>query len=170
MMENAAYFHAVGAFPPSFAGDRFAYAFSIFGLLGSALLALEWMVRIIRSARADPHPVRDPLTIVRLIMFALLFSTLLRVSGDVLLIMFWPEVTPATRAMIARTDRIMDGVSVFPMTFAWLVGLFGAAVLEFQLVKQPIPADLWPSFRRIKRPLAMGGMILAIALTLAFLR
>lgn len=170
MMDPAFFFDTSGAFPPSFQGDRFAYAFSVFGLFGSALLALEWAVRIFRAARLDRHPIRAPLTIVRLILFLLLSATLLRIGGDVLLIMFWPEVSPETRAALAQLDRIMDGVSVFPMTAAWIVGLFGAAVVEFQLVKQPIPADLWPSFRRIKRPLALGGMILTIALALAFLR
>lgn len=170
MNETVEFFNATSSMPPSFQGDRGFYAFSIFGLLGAALLAAEWSWRIIQSSLDKPYPWNAPITIARGVVLSLLAATLCRITPDVLQIMFWPEVMPATRATIARVDRIMDGVALFPMTFAWGLGLFGATVVEFQLIRQPIPGDLRPSWKRVRRPLGIGIMILIIALTLAFLR
>lgn len=168
-MENLAAFTG-GDFPPSFQGDRWAYAFSVFGLLGSCLLALEWGWRIVIRLIDERRPFREPVTVARLAMLGVLIATLCRISPDVFLVMSWPEISPHTRATVALVDRLMDGVSVIPMTFSWAIALFGGAMIEYQLVKKPVPANLWPTWRRMRRPLSMGALILIIALTLAFLR
>lgn len=170
MNETLEFFNATSSMPPSFQGDRAFYAFSIFGLLGATLLALEWVWRLVQSSIDDPHPLAAPITMVRTILLCLLTATLLRIGPDAVQVMFWPEILPSTRVSIAHFDRIMDGVALFPMTFAWGLGLFGATVVEFQLIRQPIPGDLRPSWKRVRRPLGIGIMILIIALTLAFLR
>lgn len=170
MIENLAYFSGPSALPPSFQGDRFAYALSVFGLFGTSLLAIEWLSRTVVAMLDNPRPWREPVSITRMLLICLLTATLLRIVPDVLLVMLWPEIEPVTRALIARTDRVLDGLSIIPVTIAWALGLFAGATIEFQLMKQPFPADLWPTWRRVRRPLSMGVMILTIALSLAFLR
>lgn len=171
-MDNiaVAFFENGSPFPASFQGDRWAYAFSVFGLFATALLAMEWLWRILWAFREEGMPFKHPLTLSRVVIALLLIGMLIRITPDVLLVMLWPEISPHTRAAIAFYDRVFDGLAIVPVTMAWYVGIMGAGLIEWQLARLPIREDMWPTRDKVKRSIQIGAGCLIIALTLAFVQ
>lgn len=156
--------------PPSFMGNNFIYALSVTGLMIVFLLSAEWLWRTAWAFREKPKELKHPITISRCIMFCLLGGILMRVTGDVVLTTAWPELTPYQRLAVAQTDRLMDGLSAFPMAMAWMWGVLGGAMIDWQLARVPIPINLWPSWRTMARPLGIGFLVIFIAFSVTYLR
>lgn len=159
-----------GPFPPSFEGNAVAYLWALFGLIIANLLALEWLWRTVWAFIEAPAPLKAPVTCTRIIILGMVLTVLVGGLPDLVLIMSWGDVTPATRMAIAWVDKVLDGLVFVPFSFAWLFARLGGPMIDWQLERQPLPLDLWPTWQQMKRPLKIGGAAFAIAFALAFLR
>lgn len=158
------------AFPPIFGGDELAYLWAVFGYMTAVLLCLEWLWRIGWSLRERPAGPRDPVTLSRVIVAILLLSLLTAALPDLLYIMLWPEVSPATRYRLALLDRHADGLVGPILLLAWLASRLGSPMIEYQLVRYPLPINMWPTWEKVRRPLKIGSLVLAISACVTFLR
>lgn len=156
--------------PPSFQGDTFSYAMSVTGLMIVFLLSAEWLWRVLWSMRESPRELRHPITISRTVLALLLASVLMRVTCDVVLTLAWPELSAEQRLSWAWTDRLMDGLSAGPTALAWLVAVLGGPMVDWQLMRRPVPINLWPSWRQVRRPALIAAWVVGIAFTVAYLR
>lgn len=156
--------------PPSFMNDGWTYTLAIFSLLSIFLLMLEWGWRICWSMADDRRKLVDPLTVERIVKLLLVIGILMGVSGDVFLLMMWPEITPETRIHLSNLDRFLDGICVVPFVLSWFISLYSQAVLNWQLVRLPIPVNLWPSLESLRRPAAIGVLVMGISLVVTLLR
>ncbi len=161
-----AYFEAT---PPSIDGP-WLYAFSIFGLLGAALLTAEWLWRTVWAIFEKPSPMCHPISVARAIWALVLGAMMIYILPDVLLTIMWTDIAAEQRYQLSRANRLLDGVAIFPFFGAWLLGIVSASVIEFQLERRPIPVDLWPTWQRLRRPLAIGAIILTMSIVIAFRR
>ena len=168
--EFQSWFNTDQHLPPAFDGNSFVYAASVFGLMTVFLLASEWLWRVAWSFRERPKEMRHPVTITRCILFCLLLGILMRVTGDVVLTMAWPELTPNQRLWVAWCDRLMDAMSATPMFIAWLWSILGGAMIDWQLARLPIPINLWPTWHDLRRPATIGVLVLGISLSVTYLR
>lgn len=156
--------------PPSFSDDRLIYFLSVFGLLTVILLMTEWLWRVAWSFFDRPQPLKHPVSVVRFILLLLLTGVLMGVAGDTALIIGWPELSPGQRLLVSQADRALDGLSAVPFFLAWLCGLLGGAMVDWQLQRHPIPVNLWPSWASLKRPLSIGALVVFIAFSVTWLR
>lgn len=164
------WFHNGHTLPPGFGDEGLLYAGSVFGLMTIFLLTAEWLWRVCWAMVERRYPVRHPITISRVLLLFLLLSIFLRVVGDVTLTMLWPEISPGERIWLAHLDRLLDGLAAAPLFIAWLTGILGGAMMDWQLIRQPIPVNLWPTWRHLRRPTIIGAWVLAISLAVTFLR
>ena len=155
---------------PASVDGPLSYAFTIFGNLGASLLIAEWLWRTIWLMIERPHPYRHPISAVRLIWALFLISSLMRIVPDALLVVLWPDIEPATRYALSRANRLFDGFSIAPLAIAWVASIISAEVVDFQLVRRPLPVNLWPSWARLRRPIGIGVMLVIISGAIAFIR
>jgi hypothetical protein len=157
--------------PPSFSGNHWFYMMAIFGLMMMVLLAANWLWRIVWCFFEDPQPLRSPVTVFRAILALLLVTALLRGGPDAILLLRWPEISPADRLVVAETDRFLDGIALIPFFAAWLIEYLTAGVLQFQLKRLPPPSsDLWPTADSLKRPVQIAIGSFAVAFAVVFLQ
>lgn len=164
-------FYAVqSAFPPSFDGQPLTYMLAVFGLLLIELLALEWLWRLTWSFRGNGRTWRHPLTIQRGVTVLLLLPVVFGGVPDLLLLMLWAEIDGPMRETLAMIDRLLDGVLWLPFSLAWLLAQFGQGVIEYQLVRHPLPVNLWPTRDQLSYSLKIGLGVFTIAFAVTFLR
>lgn len=168
--DAADWFTSNQSLPPSYSGNSLVYALSVFGMMTVFLLACEWLWRVAWSFRERPKEIRHPVTVSRCILTCLLLGIIMRVSGDVFLTATWPEFSPQQRLWVSQADKLMDGLSAIPMLMAWLWGVLGGAMVDWQLARLPIPINLWPSWKHLGRPLLIGVMVLFISFAVTYLR
>lgn len=157
-------------FPPSFDGDGLSYMWAVFGLMTVVLLCSEWLWRTLWAFRELPRPIRHPLTVLRSILSLLLFAILLGAVPDLILIMMWPELSPAAREMISVIDRRLDGCIGPVILLAWLISRLGTPMVEYQLIRLPVPINLWPDWAALRRPVWIGFLVLLVSAAVTFLR
>lgn len=157
------------ATPPSIDGP-WVHAFSIFGLMGAALLASEWLWRTSWAMIERPSPICHPITVARAVWALMLSSLLIYMMPDVLLTVMWTDLEPAHRFLLSRSNRILDGIAILPLFAAWTLGVFSSSVIDHQLERRPIPVDLWPTWKRLRRGFGIGLILLAMSVVIAFYR
>jgi hypothetical protein len=150
-------------YPPSFAGDPVTYGWALFSLTALATFSLAIILDLYREAKFDGFSFSSPIGISRGITVSLLGTIFLGSIGDVLFLYAWGEVTAETMAWLLTIDRICDTLA-FPV-FAVFGFLFvrGRPLVAFQLLRQPIRGDLWPTWPMIRRQALSVAVILFIA-------
>lgn len=157
-------------YPPGFEGHPALYLATLFSMMLTVLLSLEWIWRIVWSFFEKPHELKHPATVLRIVFLLLLAGILVRICPDVWLIMRYPVLRDAERIAIQTFDARLDATSFVFMSSAWLIARLGQPFVMYQLEKQPLPVHLWPSLRSLRRPLYIGLGVFAIAFALTFLR
>lgn len=168
-MSPHSYFNGNGTMPPSFGDSEVLFAVSLFGMLAALVMSLEWMWRICWKLHEDRHDLKHPVTVSRLMTLFLLVGIAIRIHPDVLWMMAWNDLGPDERQLLAQYDRLSDGIAVIPMIMAWMTSVVGAAMVDWQLVRLPIPVDLWPTRAQFRRAFIAVGLMLVISLSIAFL-
>lgn len=156
--------------PAAFAGHAWLYLVTVFSLLLTLLLALEWTWRLLWSFVERPFGLKHPQTVVRLIILLFLIQLITRLGPDVWLVMRWPQMSGAERIATILVDSRMDTTSFVWMVLAWLLARLGEPYLGYQLEKQPLPVHLWPTGRQMKRPLYICFGVFLISFALTYLR
>lgn len=149
--------------PASAQANPIIFMFSIFGLLGGTMLALEVILRTASDAFHDRLPWQHPVTIMRLRTGLFTLALLLYIGPDAIAIICWPDVVPQTRYLIAVANRILDGAALPLFMAAWMVGIYGQQTVAYQLKRDPIPMHLWPEWSALVRPLKIAGLVLILS-------
>jgi hypothetical protein len=119
-----------------------------------------WMQRTISQWR-------DPINVNRYVIWLLLSTILVGGGPDVIVMLAYGEVSNETTGLILQFDRIMDGLTMFPVVAAILLWYRAKPVINYQLIRQPIPVDLWPKLRKMGPNIRIGGVVALIALGVA---
>ena len=154
---------SVNDFPPSFAGDEWAFGASLFSLSLLTLLPLSFIWQELRVWRPHRDPWRSPIGIARL-CFCLLLATIFGgASGDAVTLLAWGEVSPKTMALIFRLDRVGDAMCGPLFVAASLLFLYGRETIVYQLIRESVPQKLWPTWSEMRRQVQASAMMLVIA-------
>jgi hypothetical protein len=164
------FFDTTSPFPPSYHGSEFAYLFAVFGMLSTCLVGLEWLQSMIRAAIVRPAKWNEPITAQRLIYILMLTGTLMAVVPNLLSTMMWPEWSAEARATAAWWTRMMVGARAYPFIAAWIIFNFSMPVIGYQLAREPLPVELWPSWRSMLHLVWIGGLVFFIACGVTFTR
>lgn len=170
--------------PPSFHGNDLFYMLATFGSLTLVLLAANWLWRVVTSMLEDPQPLWSAVTIERMVRGLLMLCTVMRVTPKVVLLLQWPEITPAARLVIAQADKGFDSIAIIPFFAAWLIDYLSSGPISRQLKALPevnalpggavrmteprpkmVKADFRISYRDLIQPakIAAGSFVIALA-------
>lgn len=150
--------------PPSFAGDRLAYFLALGGLMYIVCLAANIIIENVATIKAAKCTVTTPICVSAMIEICWMTTILIGFAPDTIVLLGWGE-TPL--GPMVRIDRILDFLCVVPFTMGCILRIRGTAVVNFQLSRQPVPVDLWPTWGMVRHRLYMLGMVVFIALGVA---
>lgn len=153
--------------PASVQANPTILMFSIFGLLGGSVLALETIWRIAGAMKHDPYPKRHPVTAHRRMWLCAMISLLCFIGPDAVVFMAWPDVAPSTRYAFSLINRSLDFAAMFPLCLAWLLGIYAQPTIDYQMRREPLPTHLWPTWRQLRRPLWIGLLLLLVSMGLS---
>lgn len=170
-------------FPPSFAGNPWAYGFGLFGDVVAAALGLTLLLAYIFEARRSQtvnvlvdnyvtnrrHERWSPLFLYRATNISLLLFVVMRALPDALWMLAWGEVPEPTIRFLLATDLVMDGLALFPLFFAVLCWCWGRQVI-CQLLVVEVRAGVsggppWETIWKNGR-IVLVVMIIAIGVTI----
>lgn len=154
--------------PASVIANPTILALSIFGLLGGSLLAVDTLWSVVHKLIEDPHPRWHPLTVRRWEALLVALALILYIAPDAVVFTTWPDVSPATRHTISLVNRFGDFAAAAPAAGWWLLAIYAGPTIDHQLVREPLPVELWPSWRKLRRPLWIGLLVMLASVALSF--
>lgn len=158
-------------YPSAFAGNWFLFGLAMFIDLFSCLLGLLLIFNNIRSifiTRKFTHFL-DPINMYKYIILLFALTISLRTCMDATILLTWGELSFERMRDLNDLDRMFDISSIIPfLGFIYLI-LKGGPVIEFQLLRQPIPSDLFPTWIMLRKPVLsfVIVMILCVIITLS---
>ncbi len=151
-------------YPPAFLGSEWAYGFALFSFTIICALAFRHLIMIVGYMLEYRESWGAPITITRMIIVSLLITIISATLPDAVLLFAWGEVNFRAISILAKIDRIFDGITVIPFAFAVFLMIRGEAMLHDQLLRPPIRNDLWPTFAAVKHHVALILIVVVIAL------
>lgn len=168
-------------YPPSFDGNPWSYGFALFSLTLICALATALLLQFVFEARArragwkisavkgqGPHPFATPLTVHRLIITGFLLTILCGALPDVIVLFAWGEATNPTMDTLFLIDRIGDGMTFAPFSFACALSAWGLQVLPQQLITSTSVQLRRPTWQTLKGQAKIIGMVLVVAAGVTF--
>jgi len=160
---------AVSTFPLSFDGNPWTFGSALFALTVVSSVSLATMGQLWAEARVFGYRFNAPHGAARTILFLLMLSFFMRSAPDVLFLLLWGGVGPHTIAIVLITKRWFDAISVIPFLGSALILIRARPPIVFQLTRQPLPVDLWPTWLMVRKNVGIIGlaMLIATGVTLA---
>lgn len=156
----------VGVFQGSGVTDNFfLFWISTFIDLLLTMMSAVMFYNTTKSYIATHHlgGLRYPINLYKafiLSMAALIFA---RVAPDTVIQMLWKEAPTTTMIWLQHINQFMDAFAIIPFLAGIYILIRSGPLIEFQLLRQPIPTNLWPSWRMVRRPIV--SMLLMIILS-----
>lgn len=164
MNEPALVLPAVSHLPPSFDGSAWGFGWALFSLTAMSTFSLAIMGQLLTEVRTYGLQIKQPAGIARAALFCLLLTIFMGSIGDVVFLYLWNEVSPRAIGFILEADRWLDALTILPFAgFGYLLTR-GRPVVLFQLLKQPIPTDLWPTWPMVRQQLGVMTLVMFIAM------
>ena len=161
--------HGAPIIPLSFDGSRVNYAWVLFSLMITVSFVATALLGSLKTAwdQRKLWTWRDPIMANRYILWCFCIGVMVGATPDLVTLYAYGEVSPGTLGMLLQIDRAMDSLVMFPVIAA--VGLWYRAkpVINYQLIRQPIPVELWPTFRQMFPYIRIGLITAVIALGVA---
>lgn len=182
MMDQLERTALLSPYPPSFDGNPWSYGFALFSLTLICALSTALLMQFLFEARSrrrawassmavagqGPQPFATPLTVHRMIITGFLVTILLGALPDVIVLFAWGEATHATMDLLFLIDRIGDGLTFAPFSFACALSAWGLQVLPQQLITQTKVQLSRPTWHTVKDQAKIIGMVLVVAAGVTF--
>lgn len=107
---------------------------------------------------------RYPVNLYKAFIMSMAALTVFRVAPDTAIQLLWKEASYNTMQVLQHVNQFFDTLAVVPFLFGIYVLIRSGPLIEFQLLRQPIPTDLWPSWKMVKRPVV--SMLLIVILSM----
>ena len=163
MAQPALMIPKITAYPPSFMGDPFTFGWALFSLTAVSAFCIAMLGQMWREASIYGLQMNAPYGVARAALGCLLTTILMGAAGDVAFLYAWGEVSPNTLRTILATDRWLDTMLAVPFFGFSAFILRGRQVITFQLIKEPIPTDLWPTWPMVRQAMGMLALIFCLA-------
>lgn len=158
-------------YPTLFVENWFLYSLAMFVDLLCTLIAMVTLYDVSKSwlATRKGTMYNHPINLYKYIVACFAATLFLRSSMDAAMLLAWGEVSEEGIRTLLDFDRAFDALATIPfLIFTYLV-IRGGPVIEFQLLRKPIPTDLHATWTMLKRPVLsfLTILILCVAVTLS---
>ena len=154
-------------FPPAFGGEALAFGAALFALICLASFSFYQLARCWRASRQPGWQVAGPLGLATLVIAGLMLTIFMQSVGDVAVLLLWGEIDESRAHVVMAANRLLDAASLLPFSVAGLLMVRGAPVIAFQLLRQPVPTDLLPTWAMVRKHALVVSIILFIAFGVA---
>ena len=154
-------------FPPAFHDSPFSYGFALFGLLIMAAVSLSRTVYSVRHLDLARNGWRTPVTLARFGQIGLFSAILLLTAPDLAVLLLWNEINDVAMVRLWALDRLFDGLALIPFMWAVILILRGQFRMIEQLIRPPLPEDLFSAWPQIRRQLGIIFLVAVIAVGVA---
>jgi hypothetical protein len=144
--------------------SSFPHAFALFALLTIASLSAQKMVILGQAMFSSSFGFNLPITVWRMKLFLLYAGFFCGAAPDALILMVYGQDLHVVPDWAHMLDRAMDGMTLLPFLCAVFISIRSVPIIEFQLTRQPIPMDLWPTWRSILPQIRATFFVLVITL------
>lgn len=151
--------------PPSFHGSRGNFAFALFSLLFTCAILCTALYGSMHNAwvARKYSSWRDPINMNRYIIWLMIIAILMGAAPDVIFLLMWGEVTEVTAWRLAEFDRFCDGLVMFPIVGAMFLWYRAKPVINYQLIRVPLPIDLWPKWTQMAPQIRVAALVAFIS-------
>lgn len=154
--------------PPTFAGLRWLYGGVLALLLTSSALGFGAIIENLRFLATTNAAPREPARVMVVNETMQIAAFVLLVLGDVLVLMAWGEAAAPANSYLARLDRFLDGGAACAFAAYLWRRLRVRPVLIYQLLREPIPLELEPTWEQLKPKFMVAVGILVVSFGVAF--
>lgn len=155
--------------PPTFEGSRVSFALVLFGLMMAMGIAVATLLTSVRNVWVLRGVAKrcDPINVNRYVQWSLLLTILTMGLPDLVTLLAYGESSRRTMQVLLEIDRTFDALSCLPLLFGSIVWVRAKQVIHFQLIRQPIPVDLWPTLQQMVPSIRIAILILVISVGVA---
>lgn len=164
--------HVGSTLPASFNDDAELYGFNLFLMTAFMCLGLMMVVSMVRPiwrCRHRDRP-RHPVTIWRLAWLFAGGAMFLRCGTEAMSLWAWNPADPVTTARVLMAKRWIDPVALVSAGTWVMIVVLSNTAMEQQLIKLPLPVNMWARVPSLKRPLAVVLLSLVAAIGVALTR
>ena len=155
----------VGVFQGSgVTNNFFLYWISTFIDLLLTMMSAVMFYNTVKSYIATNHlgGMRYPVNLYKAFIMSMGALVFFRVAPDTVIQLLWKEAGRGVMMFLQHVNQFFDAAAIIPFLFGIYVLIRSGPLIEFQLLRQPIPTNLWPSWKMVRRP------IIAITLMVIF--
>ena len=153
--------------PPGFDDQRLVFAFALAGLLTISVLATHVLLEDIRFLRSFKKRWKEPAKLSTTVEILLLLTIVMGFAPDAILLLAWGDPSAPSAASMSSLDRTLDFLCIIPFVSAWLLRARGQRVVQYQLMRFPIPSDLTPSWGLLRPKIVMLFVVFALSVGVA---
>jgi len=156
-----------GVFQGSGVTDNFfLYWLSTFIDLLLTMMSGVMLYNTTRSYIATKHlgGLRYPVNLYKAFIMCMAALIFFRVWPDTVIQLIWKEAPTSVMLTLQHINQIFDAAALLPFLAGIYVLIRSGPLIEFQLLRQPIPTNLWPSWRMVRRPIVSMIMMVIFSL------
>lgn len=131
----------------------------------SAVLFYNTTKSIILTRKSIKGGFSQPVNIYKLILLCVSSLVFLRVSIDAIILLTWKEISNEQMNFWQLVNQVFDTLAAIPFFVFFYCIIRAGPVLEFQLLRQPIPTDLLPSWKMIRQPVIALVLVVLLSFT-----
>jgi hypothetical protein len=145
-------------------GSSLPHAVALFSLMTIASLSAQKVVILAQRIRASGFGWHMPVTVWRLKLLMIYSAFTIGSAPDAVILMVYGRDLHLVPDWARMLDRCGDGLALLPFLVAVFLSIRAAPIIEFQLTREPIPMDLWPTWQAILPQIRATFLVLIITL------
>ena len=160
---------ARNAIPPTFEGIRFLYGLTLAVLAPTVLFTLsairENVTFLLNAKHAKWH---EPAKVAVLNETLIYLGIVCGIAPDAVILFVWGETSTPSTSYLAAMDRALDLVAGVLIIAGLMRRLRLKAIALYQLQRDPIPVDMWPTWHELRPKLMVGAVTVLLSFGVAF--
>jgi len=157
-------------FPPSLVDWPILTMLSIVALMFGMLILLQWVHRIVNSMIDQPHPLRSPVTIDRIVKLLLVLGPFIILLPRLIQVTAWSALTPIQREALSVEAWRVTIIWAFFFAIGWYLDRLAAPAATLQLARFPIPKPPELEMPNKKRGVLMLALVILLAFGITYIR
>lgn len=163
--------HTVNTMVGVFQGSGVTHSFwlywlSTFGDLLLGMLSLVMFYNTLKSLIATYKlgGLHYPINLYKSFVLCTSAVIFLRVAPDATIQLLWKEAPVTTMQFLQQLNQFFDALALIPFAIGIYILIRSGPLIEFMLLRKPIPTDLWPSWKMVRAPVISLVMMVLLSL------
>ena len=154
-------------FPVMFGGERVAFGMALFSQMLIANTSLAAIIELVRLFHSYGEKWRTPAQMHRLALLGVLVAMVMLTLPGAAFNLLWHEVPTDTLRRVQQVRILCQSLSFVPFLAGMTMLALARHAITFQLIRLPLPIDLWSNRAQMWQSARIGVLCLIIAVGVA---